>query len=101
MEFVDYKCLESLLIEGENSIAVEGIGSTVYKAVKSIFNAIHTFIKTIIRVITGIISKLKSKKAVKPTNSVKTNNNNVNVSSDTSNTIPVDSTVKNERITYS
>ena len=102
MEFVDYKCLESLLIEGENSIAVEGIGSTVYNAVKSIFNAIHTFIKTIIRVITGIISKLKSKKAVKPTNSVKTNNNNnVNVSSDTSNTIPVDSTVKNERITYS
>ena len=101
MEFVDYKCLESLLIEGENLIAVEGIGSTVYNAVKSIFNAIHTFIKTIIRVITGIISKLKSKKAVKTTNSVKTNNNNVNVSSDTSNTIPVDSTVKNERITYS
>ena len=75
MEFVDYKCLESLLIEGENLIAVEGIGSTVYNAVKSFFNVIHTFIKTIIRVITGIISKLKSKKAVKTTNSVKTNNN--------------------------
>ena len=29
MEFVDYKCLETLLNEGEEIIATEGIGSTV------------------------------------------------------------------------
>lgn len=100
MEFIDYKCLESLLIEGENLIATEGIGSIIYNAVKSIFNAIHAFIKTIIRVITGIISKLKSKKAVKTNNDISNN-----VSSNASNTMPVDSSVKNEvkneRITHS
>ena len=32
MEFVDYKCLESLLIEGEDLIATEGLGSAISNA---------------------------------------------------------------------
>ena len=34
MEFVDYKCLESLLIEGEDLIATEGIGAAFVSLIK-------------------------------------------------------------------
>ena len=37
MEFVDYKCLESLLIEGEEMIATEGIGKVLGSLVKGGF----------------------------------------------------------------
>lgn len=100
MEFVDYKCLESLLIEGEELIATEGIGNIAYTAVKSFFNAIHSFIKTIIRVINGFITKLKSKKPVKVNNN--NNNNNIATSKASNiNTTPVDSSEKTDRITHS
>lgn len=36
MEFVDYKCLESLIIEGEDLIATEGFFGTIWKGIKSI-----------------------------------------------------------------
>lgn len=37
MEFVDYKCLESLLIEGEDIIATEGIGKILGSLIKGVF----------------------------------------------------------------
>ena len=37
MEFVDYKCLESLLIEGEELIVTEGFKDTAFKIIKGIF----------------------------------------------------------------
>lgn len=38
MKFVDYKCLESLLIEGEDSIAIEGFGSKIIEIGKKVIN---------------------------------------------------------------
>ena len=59
MEFVDYKCLESLLIEGEDLIATEGFIETVKKK-------IIDFFKMIGRLITKFIGIIKSKFGKKP-----------------------------------
>ena len=54
MEFVDYKCLESLLIEGEELIATEGFIDTVKKKITDFFRMIG-------RMITNLISIIKAK----------------------------------------
>lgn len=54
MEFVDYKCLESLLIEGEELIATEGFIDTVKKKIIDFFGMIG-------RMITNLISIIKAK----------------------------------------
>lgn len=43
LEFVDYKCLESLLIEGEDIIATEGFGSAIINIIKNAFRFIKKF----------------------------------------------------------
>ena len=48
MEFVDYKCLESLLIEGEELIVTEGFKDTAFKIIKGIFIFISRVIEKII-----------------------------------------------------
>lgn len=65
MAFVDYKCLESLIIEGEEMIATEGIGSAISGIAKRIFGMITGFINTIIGIFRGLINKLKGKKPKK------------------------------------
>lgn len=65
MAFVDYKCLESLLIEGNEMIATEGIGSAISGIAKRIFGMITGFINTIIGIFRGLINKLKGKKPKK------------------------------------
>lgn len=59
MEFVDYKCLESLLIEGEELIATEGFIDTVKKKIVDFFRMIG-------RLITKFIGIIKSKFGKKP-----------------------------------
>lgn len=72
MAFVDIKCLESLLIEGEEIIATEGIGSKLASAANRIFGMLKNMINFVIRAISNVINKLKSKKPV----SAKSNVNN-------------------------
>lgn len=72
MAFVDIKCLESLLIEGEDLIATEGIGSAIVNAAKRVFSMIKKLIDFVIRMISNLINKLKSKKPI----SVKSNESN-------------------------
>ena len=48
LEFVDYKCLESLLIEGEDIIATEGFGSAIINIIKNAFRFIKKFFDIII-----------------------------------------------------
>lgn len=64
MAFVDYKCLESLLIEGEEIIATEGLGSKIGSFIKSAFNFFMQIINKIIKFIDAILSKLKLKKTI-------------------------------------
>ena len=59
MEFVEYKCLESLLIEGEELIATEGFIDTVKKKIVDFFRMIG-------RLITKFIGIIKSKFGKKP-----------------------------------
>ena len=65
MEFVYYKCLESLLIEGEEMIATEGIGKVLGSLVKGVFSLIMRAFRTIAGIFRNIAIKLKSKKPVK------------------------------------
>lgn len=65
MKFTDYKCLESLLIEGEEMIATEGIGSVISGIAKKIFGMFTGFINTIIGIFRGMINKLRGKKPKK------------------------------------
>lgn len=62
MEFVDYKCLESLLIEGENLIATEGFIDTVKKKVIDFFKMIGRLITKFIGIIKSKFGKGKSSK---------------------------------------
>ena len=64
MEFVDYKCLESLLIEGEEMIATEGIGKVLGSLIKGVFSLIMRAFRTIAGIFRNIAAKLKSKKPV-------------------------------------
>lgn len=65
MAFVDIKCLESLIIEGEEMIATEGIGSAISGIAKRIFGMITGFINTIIGIFRGMVNKLRGKKPKK------------------------------------
>ena len=60
MEFVDYKCLESLLIEGEELIATEGFIDTVKKKIADFFRLIGRLITKFISIIKAKFSKGKS-----------------------------------------
>lgn len=60
MEFVDYKCLESLLIEGEELIATEGFIDTVKKKITDFFRLIGRLITKFIGIIKSKFSKGKS-----------------------------------------
>ena len=65
MEFVDYKCLESLLIEGEELIATEGLS---YKLSYRIKTAILNFFKMIGRMIDKLIGIIRAKFGKNKTN---------------------------------
>ena len=60
MEFVDYKCLESLLIEGEELIATEGFIDTVKKKITDFFRMIGRLITKFIGIIKAKFGKGKS-----------------------------------------
>lgn len=60
MEFVDYKCLESLLIEGEELIATEGIGEKIKNAAKFIGKGLMNILHAIRKVLSIIVNKLKA-----------------------------------------
>ena len=75
MEFVDYKCLESLLIEGENIIATEGIGKVLGSLVKGVFSLIMRAFRTIAGIFRNIATKLKSKKPVNKSSNSKDDDN--------------------------
>ena len=68
MEFVDYKCLESLLIDGEELIATEGIGSVISGMVSNFFKMITRFINIVINMFKKLANKLKSKKSTNKVN---------------------------------
>ena len=59
MEFVDYKCLESLLIEGEDMIATEGFIDTVKKKIVDLFKIIGGMISKLIGIIKAKFGKNK------------------------------------------
>lgn len=60
MEFVDYKCLESLLIDGENLIATEGIGEVIKNAFKRVVETLKTIKNKIIEIFSKFVSKIKA-----------------------------------------
>lgn len=62
MEFVDYKCLESLLIEGEELIATEGFVSNIMKRIIDFFKLIGRMIDRLIGIIKAKFSKSSGKK---------------------------------------
>ena len=62
MEFVDYKCLESLLIEGEEMIATEGFIDNVKNMILGILKTIGGFIDKLINIIKSKFSKKESDK---------------------------------------
>lgn len=67
MEFVDYKCLESLLIEGEELIATEGFGDRLREIITNLLKKLNKFlISSLINFITllnKLLVKFKNKKA--------------------------------------
>lgn len=66
MAFVDIKCLESLLIEGEElSIANEGLGSSIKGFFKVISNKFKNIINILIKLLKRFIGFLKNLKIVK------------------------------------
>ena len=60
MEFVDYKCLESLLIEGDELIATEGFIDTVKKKIVDLFKIIGGMISKLIGIIKAKFGKNKA-----------------------------------------
>lgn len=79
MEFVDYKCLESLLIEGEDLIATEGIGAAFVSLIKGAFTLIGRVFMAIANIFRNIAIKLKGKKPVKKNSNNDLNKNTVHV----------------------
>ena len=75
MEFVDYKCLESLLIEGEELIATEGLGKVLGSLIKGVFSLIMRAFRTIAGIFRNIAAKLKSKKPVNNSSNSKDDDN--------------------------
>lgn len=64
MEFVDYKCLESLLIEGEELIATEGFTDAVKALFKKLGGFIVGFFKGIAHIFSMAANKLKNRKII-------------------------------------
>ena len=64
MEFVDYKCLESLLIEGEELIATEGFIDTVKKKISDFFKLIGRLVTKFIGIIKAKFGKKSNKKDI-------------------------------------
>lgn len=60
MEFVDYKCLESLLIEGEE-IATEGLTDKAKSILSKVINVLKSFLKYMINMIKKMIMSIKNK----------------------------------------
>lgn len=60
MEFTDYKCLESLLIEGEE-IATEGLADKAKSVFSKVINVLKTFLKYVINMIKKMIMSIKNK----------------------------------------
>lgn len=73
MEFVDYKCLESLISEGEDMIATEGLGSMIMTLIKGAISLLGKIFTTIANIFRNIYNKLKSKRAVKKDSTEKSN----------------------------
>lgn len=70
MEFVDYKCLESLLIEGEELIATEGIGNMIKGFISKFFRIIHDFFRAIASIFYKIGLKIRHKKILNGSSSI-------------------------------
>ena len=70
MEFVDYKCIESLLIEGEELIATEGFGNAIINIIKNAFRIIKKFFDIIIGSCRKLIQCIKQKIAKSKTTHV-------------------------------
>lgn len=70
MEFVDYKCIESLLIEGEELIATEGFGNAINNIIKNVFRIIKKFFDIIIGSCRKLIQCIKQKIAKSKTTHV-------------------------------
>lgn len=79
MAFVDIKCLESLLIEGEDLIATEGLGSSIKGFIIRIFQNIGKILKMIGNLFKSIAMKFRNKKPVKTEESENTKNVDKNV----------------------
>ena len=65
MEFVDYKCLESLLIEGEQIAVTEGLSDKIKSAAKFIGKTLLAVLRAIKNVILKIIEKIRALKSRK------------------------------------
>ena len=66
MEFVDYKCLESLIIEGEDMTALEGVNFAQFKAMLSrTWESIVKMLQAIKRAIMAAFQKMRGNHLVK------------------------------------
>ena len=67
MEFVDYKCLESLLIEGEELIATEGFKARLREIIMNLLKKLNKFLISslinFISLLNKLLVKFKNKKA--------------------------------------
>ena len=70
LEFIDYKCLESLLIEGEDLIATEGLGNAIINIIKNAFRIIKKFFDIIIGSCRKLIQCIRQKIAKSKTTQV-------------------------------
>lgn len=68
MEFVDYKCLESLLIDGEQIAVTEGLTDKIKSAAKFIGKTLLAVLRAIKSVILKIIEKIRALKSRKDGN---------------------------------
>ena len=60
MEFVDYKCLESLLIEGEEIAVTEGLTDKIKSATKFIGKGLMTILNAIKKILIIIANKVRT-----------------------------------------
>ena len=68
MEFVDYKCLESLLIDGEQIAVTEGLTDKIKSAAKFIGKSLLAVLRAIKSVILKIVEKISALKSRKTKN---------------------------------
>ena len=60
MEFIDYKCLESLLITGEEIAVTEGLTDKIKSAAKFIGKGLMTILNAIKRILVIIANKVRT-----------------------------------------